>query len=183
MRNGRLLKARLSEYGALWLGAFLLVLAGTGIASLGLGLDLVDLADLVLPISFLALGGAVVVGLTLTIIANASLAAKVLVAALAVLLILPLLWSPVLAVLIVAAIGGVTIEYSNAYAHFRIIVSQLIYPVVSMLVEGPLVAAVWNAFQIVASIVGFVASALQVWRVVKPMLTRAATEAFSDEDD
>jgi hypothetical protein len=66
----------------------------------------------------------------------------------------------------------------HAYAQFRIIVSQLIYPVVSLLVEGPLVAAVWNAFQIVASIVGFVASALQVWRVLKPFLTRAGSAAF-----
>ena len=182
MRDLGLLKARLSEYGALWLGAFLVVLLGTAIASLALGLDLIDVADSVLPISFILLGGAVVVGLTLTVISGASLGAKVLITALALLLILPLLWSPVLAVLIIATITQVTIEYSNAYAQFRIIVSQLIYPVVSMLVEGPLVAAVWNAFQIVASIVGFVASALQVWRVVKPFLTRTASGGFDDED-
>jgi hypothetical protein len=182
MGDRRILKARLSEYGALWLGAFLLVLAGTAIATLAVGVDLIEVADIVLPISFIALGGAVVVGLTLAVISEASLGAKVLITALALLLVLPLLWSPVLAVLIVATIAQVTIEYSNAYAQFRIIVSQLIYPVVSMLVEGPLVAAVWNAFQIVASIVGFVASALQVWRVIKRFLTRAASEAFEDED-
>jgi hypothetical protein len=181
MGDRKLLKARLSEYGALWLAAFLLVLIGAAIASLAVGLDLIAVADIVLPISFIALGGAVVVGLTLTVISEAGLAAKVLITALALLLILPLLWAPVLAVLIVAAIGGVTIEYSEAYAQFRIIVSQLIYPVVSLLVEGPLVAAVWNAFQVVASVVGFVASALQVWRVIKPFLSGAAAEAFSDD--
>ena len=181
MGDWKILKARLSEYGALWLASFLLVLIGAGIASLAVGLDLIDVADIVLPISFAVLGGAVVVGLTLTVISRASLGAKVLITALALLLLLPLLWSPVLAVLIVATIAQVAIEYSQAYAQFRIIVSQLIYPVVSLLVEGPLVAAVWNAFQIVASIVGFVASALQVWRVLKPFLTRATSEAYSDD--
>lgn len=181
MGDWKILKARLSEYGALWLASFLLVLIGAGIASLAAGLDLIDVADIVLPISFAVLGGAVVVGLTLTVISRASLGAKVLITALALLLLLPLLWSPVLAVLIVATIAQAAIEYSQAYAQFRIIVSQLIYPVVSLLVEGPLVAAVWNAFQIVASIVGFVASALQVWRVLKPFLTRATSEAYSDD--
>jgi hypothetical protein len=182
MGDWKILKARLSEYGALWLASFLLVLTGAGIASLAVGLDLIDVADIVLPISFAVLGGAVVVGLTLTVISRASLGAKVLITALALLLLLPLLWSPVLAVLIVATIAQVTIEYSQAYAQFRIIVSQLIYTLVSLLVEGPLVAAVWNAFQIVASIVGFVASALQVWRVLKPFLTRATSEGLGDED-
>ena len=182
MRDLGLLKARLSEYGALWLASFLFVLAWTAIASLALGQDLIDVADKVLPISFIVLGLAVIVGLAVSVAARASLGAKVLVTVLALLLILPLLWSPVLAVLIVATIARVAIEYSQANAQFRIIVSQLIYPVVALLVEGPLVAVVWNAFQVVASIVGFIASALQVWRVIKPMMTRAASEALSDDD-
>lgn len=177
MRTGYVLKTRLSEYGALWLASFVLVLAGVGFLTFALGRDLIDVADTVLPISFALLGLAVVVGVGVTVASPASLIAKCLVTLLALLLILPLLWSPVLAVLIIATIGQVAIEYSEAYAQFRIVVSQLIYPVVAMLVEGPLAAAVWNAFQIVASIVGFVASALQVWRVVKPWLARSAVEA------
>lgn len=177
MRTGYVLKTRLSEYGALWLASFVLVLAGVGFVTFALGRDLIDVADTVLPISFTLLGLAVMVGVGVTVASRASLIAKCLVTLLALLLILPLLWSPVLAVLIIATIGQVAIEYSEAYAQFRIVVSQLIYPLVAMLVEGPLVAAVWNAFQIVASIVGFVASALQVWRVVKPWLARSAVEA------
>lgn len=177
MRTGYVLKTRLGEYGALWLASFVLVLAGVGFVTFALGRDLIDVADTVLPISFTLLGLAVAVGVGVTVASPASLIAKCLVTLLALLLILPLLWSPVLAVLIIATIGQVAIEYSEAYAQFRIVVSQLIYPVVAMLVEGPLVAAVWSAFQIVASIVGFVASALQVWRVVKPWLARSAVEA------
>jgi hypothetical protein len=86
------------------------------------------------------------------------------------LLILPLLWAPVLAVVVTAAIAGVSVEYSRAYAEFRIAVSNLIYPLVAMLGEDPLISFVWQAFQVVASIVGAVASVLQVWRVVKPWL-------------
>lgn len=177
MRTGYILKTRLSEYGALWLACFVLVLAGAGFVTFALGRDLITVADMVLPISFMILGLAVVVGVGVTVVSPASLIAKCLVTLLALLLILPLLWSPVVAVLIIAAISQVPIEYSEAYAQFRISVSHLIYPVVAMLVEGPLVAAVWNAFQIVASIVGFVASALQVWRVVKPWLARSAEAA------
>ena len=177
MGDAALLKTGLGRYGALWLGSFLLVLIGTAIAVLALGMDLIDLADLVLPIALIGLSAAVVLGLALAVVSPASLGAKCLLTFLALLLILPLLWSPVLAVLIIATIGQVAIEYSEAYAQFRIAVSQLIYPVVAMLVEGPLVAVVWGAFQIVASIVGFVASALQVWRVVKPWLARSAAEA------
>lgn len=173
MRTGHILKTRLSEYGALWLACFVLVLAGVGFVTFALGRDLITVADMVLPISFMILGLAVAVGVGITVASPASLIAKCLVTLLALLLILPLLWSPVVAVLIIAAIGQVPIEYSEAYAQFRIAVSHLIYPVVAMLVEGPLVAAVWNAFQIIASIVGFVASALQVWRVVKPWLARS----------
>lgn len=177
MRTGYVLKTRLSEYGALWLGSFVLVLAGVGFVTFALGRDLIEVADKILPISFILLGLAVVIGVGVTVASRASLIAKCLVTLLALLLVLPLLWSPVLAVLIIAAIGRVAIEYSDAYAQFRIIVSQLIYPVVALVVEGPLVAMVWNAFQIVASIVGFVASALQVWRVVKPLLARSAETA------
>ncbi|ALL12122.1 hypothetical protein [Caulobacter henricii] len=177
MSTGEILKTRLSEYSALWLASFVLVLAGAGFVSLALGRDLVEVADKVLPVSFALLGVAVVIGVGVTVVSRASLIAKCLVTLLALLLVLPLLWSPVLAVLILATIGRVTIEYSEAYAQFRIIVSQLIYPVVSMVVEGPLVAAVWNAFQIIASIVGFVASALQVWRVVKSWMAGQGTEA------
>lgn len=177
MRTGDVLKSRLSAYGAVWLASFVLVLGGTAIATLGLGYDLIDVADLVLPVSFTILGLAVLVGVGITVISRASLIAKCLVTLLALLLILPLLWSPVLAVLIVATIAQAAIEYSSAYANFRIIVSQLIYPLVALLVEGPLVAMVWNLFQVVASVVGFVASALQVWRVIKPWLARSAAEA------
>ncbi len=129
------------------------------------GLDLIDVADLILPTAFVLLGGAMAYGVGATALSRAGLATKSLVTALGlVLLILPLLWTPVLAVLVTAAIGGAVIEYSTAYAGFRIVVSQIIYPLVSLFTESPLATAVWAIFQVAASVIGFLASMVQVWK-------------------
>lgn len=166
----RHLRRRLSQYGALWLGAFVVTLAVMSLAVFAARLPLAPTADLALPAAFALLGLAVVAGVGITMSKDVGLSTKSLVTALALLLILPLLWAPVLAVVVTAAIAGVSVEYSSAYAEFRIAVSNLIYPLVAMLGEDPLISFAWQAFQVVASIVGAVASVLQVWRVVKPWL-------------
>ena len=167
MRDRAIIKDRISQYSALWLGAFLLVLIIAAGASLVARFDLIAVADAVLPAAFLLLGLAMLGGVGITAVSRAGLPTKVLITALAILLILPLLWAPVLAVLAVAAIGGVVIEYSAAYAQFRIAVSQLIYPLVSLFSEGALISSVWAVFQAAASVVGFLASALQVWKTIR----------------
>lgn len=166
----RHLRRRLSQYGALWLGSLVVTLLVMSAMVFGVKMPLADTADLVLPIAFALLGLAVIAGVAITVAAPVSLSTKSLITALALLLVLPLLWAPVLAVVVTAAIAGASVEYSTAYAQFRITVSHLIYPLVAMLGEDPLVSFVWNAFQVVASVVGAVASVLQVWHVVKPLL-------------
>jgi hypothetical protein len=170
MRDRAVIRHRLSQYSALWLGGFLLVLIVVAGASLVAGFDLIDVADLILPAAFVLLGGAMAYGVGATAVSRAGLATKSLVTALGLLLILPLLWAPVLAVLVTAAIGGVVIEYSTAYAGFRIVVSQIIYPLISLFTESPLATAVWAIFQIAASIIGFAASMVQVWKAVRGFL-------------
>lgn len=170
MRDRAVIRHRLSQYSALWLGGFLLVLIIAAGASLVAGLDLVDVADWVLPTAFVLLGAAMAWGIGATALSRAGLATKSLVTALGLLLTLPLLWAPVLAVLVVAAIGGAVIEYSTAYAGFRIAVSQIIYPLVSLFTESPLATAVWAMFQVVASVIGFAASTVQVWKAVRGFL-------------
>lgn len=166
----RHLRRRLSQYGALWLGAFVVTLLVMAVMVFAVGMPVAQTADLALPVAFGLLGLAVIAGVGITVVKDVGLTTKSLITALALLLILPLLWAPVLAVVVTAAIAGASVEYSEAYAQFRITVSHLIYPLVAMLGEDPLVSFVWNAFQVVASIVGAVASALQVWRVLKPFL-------------
>ena len=170
MRDRAVIRHRLSQYSALWLGAFLVVLVIAAGASLVARLDLIDVADLVLPAAFALLGGVMAYGIGVTLVSRAGLATKSLVTALALLLVLPLLWAPVLAVLVTAAIGGVAIEYSTAYAGFRITVSHLIYPLIALFTESPLATAVWAIFQVVASVIGFVASMVQVWKAVRGFL-------------
>ncbi|MEJ2815716.1 hypothetical protein [Caulobacter sp. CCG-8] len=170
MRDRAVIRHRLGQYSALWLGGFLLALIIAAGASLVAGLDLVDVADWILPTAFVLLGAAMAYGVGATALSRAGLATKSLVTALGLLLVLPLLWAPVLAVLVVAAIGGAVIEYSTAYAGFRIAVSQIIYPLVSLFTESPLATAVWAMFQVVASVIGFAASLVQVWRAVRGFL-------------
>ena len=166
----RHLRQRLSQYGALWLGSFVVTLLVMAAMVFGVRMPLADTADLVLPIALALLGLAVIVGVGITVAKPVSLSTKSLITALALLLVLPLLWAPVLAVVVTAAIAGASVEYSTAYAQFRITVSHLIYPLVAMLGEDPLIGFVWQAFQVVASVVGAVASVLQVWHVIKPFV-------------
>ncbi|WP_297513092.1 hypothetical protein [uncultured Caulobacter sp.] len=166
----RHLRRRLGQYGALWLGAFVVTLLVMAAMVFGVRLPLARTADLVLPVAFGLLGLTVIAGVGVTVVKDVGLSTKTLITALALLLILPLLWAPVLAVVVTAAIAGASVEYSTAYAQFRITVSHLIYPLAAMLGEDPLVTLIWQAFQVVASIVGAVASVLQVWNVVRPLL-------------
>jgi hypothetical protein len=170
MPAGKIVQQRLSQYSALWLGSFLVMLGLAAGASLVGKIAIVDVADALLPGAFVLLGAATVVAIVATAVSSAGLGAKSLVTALALLLVLPLLWAPVLAILTVAAVDGAVIEYSAAYAGFRIAVSQLLYPLVEQFAAGSMLATAWAGFQILASIIGFLASALQVWRVVKGML-------------
>ena len=170
MVTRRHLRRRLSQYGALWLGSFVVTLMVMAAMVFGARSPLAATADLVLPVAFALLSLAVLAGVGTTVVKDIGLTTKSLIVALALLLVLPLLWAPVLAVVVTAAIAGASVEYSTAYADFRIVVSRLIYPLAAMLGEDPLVSFVWQAFQVVASIVGAVASVLQVWRVVKPLL-------------
>ncbi len=78
-------------------------------------------------------------------------------------LLLPLLWSPVLGAVFAAWLTGATIEYSLVYAQFRIHVGQLLFPLVTTLTRSDLVDLGWNAFQAVATVIGFVAAFTQLW--------------------
>lgn len=165
MPNLDLLKTRLGQYGAAWLGAFVAVLAAALVAVLGFGVPLVDAADRLLIAAFGVLALALVGLVGFTLVSREGVATKAVVVVLALLLALPLLWSPVLGVVTAAWLTGAVIEYSEVYAAFRIGVSQALYPVGQAL--GLAVEPVWAAFKVVASIVGFTASSLQVWNFLQ----------------
>lgn len=159
------LKDRIGQYAALWLAGFLL----SGAAILG-GLfftDLIAAMDRVLPVLLALMGLGLGAGVIASLVSRRSLGTKLAVTLLAVLLLLPLLWAPVSAAVLIAFFAERAIEYSTAYAGFQIGVSRLLFPLSQWLVGGGLFVTVWQAFQVVASVVGFIAALVRLWPVIR----------------
>lgn len=178
MVNSALIRTRLGQYGAAWLTSFVLaliaILAGAGLAHM----RLVEVADLVLPAAFAGLTLAVLAVLVLTLTAGReTVATRLIVVVLALLLFLPLLWGPVLGAIAAAWIGQVSIEYSEVYAQFRIQISQALFSLAGLMFANPLIDTVWMAFQAVATVVGFLSSFFQVWPRILRLLGAREVEA------
>jgi hypothetical protein len=177
--NGGLIKQRLSQYAAAWVLTFLVVLVGALGAHYGFGADVIAVSDAVLPAAFAVLGLLVVGFLIVTLFDRQTIATHVVVVIAAVLLVLPLLWSPVLAVICTAWIADVSIEYSVAYAQFRITISELIYPL-SEFLFGPAISTAWAVFQGLATVVGFLSALGQVWAMVQRFTAGPAVPVSHD---
>jgi len=165
----KILQRRLGQYGAIWFAVFAAVLAFGLVWSLLLHRDIVAAADGLLISAFILLGLVTIGFLVATLVERASLATKIVLLLLGVFLILPLLWSPVLAVVVVAKFSNGVIEYSNSYAQFRIMVSKIVFPVFQSISNGSLEEAAWSGFQTVATVIGFAASLI----TLVPLLRRA----------
>jgi len=178
MFNSALVRVRLGQYGAAWLISFVLALLGILAGSALAHMRLVEVADLVLPVAFAGLTLAVLAVLVMTLTAGReTVATRLVVFVLALLLFLPLLWGPVLGAIAAAWIGHVSIEYSGVYAQFRIQISQILFKLAGMMFANPLIDTVWTAFQAVATVVGFLSSFFQVWPRVLRLLGAREVEA------
>jgi len=175
MPNSALLRTRLGQYGLVWLVAFLTVLAAAGVAVFPLHMDLIGALDLVLPVAFAGVGLAMAVFLVVTVVTRQSLTTKTVLIGLGLILVLPLLWAPVLAAMVAANLAHATLEYSSAYAGFRILVGRLIFPATQAVFHGAVLETVWIAFERFAIVVGFIAAVNQLW----PLLTRGRDRAPS----
>jgi hypothetical protein len=167
MLKRSLMMIRLGQFGLAWIGTFLVVLLAALAARFALGLNLIAVADLLLSLSLILLGVAILAALAATWIARTGLPIKIAVTLLIFVLALPLLWSPVLAVVVAAKLADTPIEYSTVYAGFRIAVSRLLYPIFQIIFSGAAIGAVWKAFEAVATVVGFAASSLELWRFLR----------------
>lgn len=161
-------KRRLGQYAAVWVGAFLL----SGAAILGglWFLDLMAATDLVLPA---LIGGVTLVlgaGLITSLLSGETLGTKLVILLLALLLMLPLLWAPVSAAVVIAFFADRSIEYSQAYAAFQIGVGQVLFPISEAVGDGDLFGWAWIAFQWVSTIVGFLSALAKVWPMVRRLL-------------
>jgi hypothetical protein len=168
MPNGALLRTRLGQYGLAWLVAFVAVLGLSLGAHLLIHIDLVRALDMVLPVAFAGVGAAMAAFLAATLAARQSAVTKTVLVALGLILTLPLLWAPVLGAIVAAKLGHATLEYSSAYATFRILVGKLIFPATQAVFHGAVLDTIWTAFERFAIFIGFIAAVNQLW----PLLTR-----------
>jgi len=177
MLDFALIRRRLGQYGAVWLIAFGLVLTGLLAGPWLTATPLVRLADLALPLAFAGLGLTLLAFLLVTLLSPGSLATRLALVLLAVVLVLPLLWAPVSGAVVAAWIGDVSIEYSTAYARFRVLVSQLLFGLTRLVFGGALIETVWAVFQGLATVVGFFSALAQIWPIARRLLGREASAA------
>lgn len=179
--NLALIKRRLGWYGLAWIGAFLLVLLAALVAFYGPQIDIIDSADMLIPLGLGALTLGVVGVVIRDLFSKQPLGTRLIVLLLAALLYLPLLWSPVAAAVASAWIADRPIEYSNAYAQFRITVSQLLYPLVDAVSSGAAFELVWQVFQVIGSVVGFLSSLFQVIGFFRRLFAAKSAREFVDD--
>jgi hypothetical protein len=181
MFSGAHLKRRLGQYGAAWVIGFLV--AGAGILIGSLFTDMMASADLVLPFVLGGVGLALGVGVVVSLLSSQTVGTKIVVVLLALLLVLPLLWAPVSAAVVIAFFADRSIEYSQVYAGFQIGISRILYPVTAWLVGDTVFIGLWAAFQMVASVVGFFSALASLWPIIRRILGPEPQDgAKSDED-
>ncbi len=174
MPNLGLIKTRLSQYGVAWVLSFVLVLLGAAVATLLVRARLAIAADILLATALVALGALMAAFFVLTVIAKETPVTKTVLIALGLILLLPLLWAPILAMLAFARILNAPLEYSSVYAGFRVVVGQFLYGATRLLFGNPYVDAAWSFFQGAATVVGFLASLAQLWKAFRPRRPAAA---------
>ena len=162
------LKRRLGQYAAVWVAGFLL--SGAGIL-IGLCFaDLMTAVDLVLPAGLALVALALGAGVVASLASRETVGTKLLVVALALLLILPLLWAPVSAAVAIAFFADRSIEYSEVYAAFQIGVSRVLFPISEWVGDGDLFGWVWSAFQWISTLIGFLSALARIWPMLKRLL-------------
>lgn len=162
------IKRRLGQYGAAWVAAFLVT--GAAILIGWLFDDLILVADIVLPVMLAATVLALGVGLIASLVSRETIGTKLAVAPLALLLVLPLMWAPMAAAVVIAFFADRSIEYSQVYAAFQIGVSELLFPLEELVRSGAVFGSVWALFQGVASIVGFISALSNIWPILRRLL-------------
>jgi hypothetical protein len=164
MLNLDLLGRRLRQYSAAWLAAFLLVLVGDLAAGMLMHMAVTDAANLFLTAALAGLAVAFALFIAVTVAAPESAVTKFALLVLGIALLLPLLWAPVLGAIASAFFGHVSIEYSSAYANFRVVVGRVIYTLMALFTRNPYIDAGIAMFQNIAVVVGFAAAVVQLWQ-------------------
>lgn len=170
---------RLSQYGGVWLIAFVLPLAVGLVGLFGFERRAVEMADLVLPPAFVVLAAVLLAFAVVTVVAKESLLTKAVLLVLGMLLALPLLWSPVLAAVATAWAAGQAIEYSDVYREFRIVVGTLLYELTETVFGSPMLDAAWRFMEIFAGVVGFFAAVVRSWMFIQAISEKPGDAGYA----
>jgi len=176
MLNLTAIRIRLGQYGVAWLTVFALSFLASLAGARMLQLPFVRAADPVLAVSFMILGVLLAVFFVVSLAERQTPLTHTALVLLGLVLLLPLLWSPVLGVVAGAWVERASIEYSHVYAEFRILVGRLLYDVTNLVFGNPLVDAAWAFMQGFATFVGFLAAVGQAWHMLR-QLSRPADQA------
>ena len=169
MLNLTLLRVRLGQYGVAWLSAFILTLLASLTVTQLLHLPFAQAADPVLGTGLIVIGLLLAAFFFTTLTGPQTGVTKTFLVIPGLILLLPLLWSPVLGVVAGAWIDKATIEYSSVYAGFRILVGRFFYEVTELAFGNPLVDAAWSFMQGFATAVGFLAALGQAWHMLRQL--------------
>jgi hypothetical protein len=76
-----------------------------------------------------------------------------------------------------AYITHASIEYSQAYAGFRILIGDLLFPVTQALFAGALWETVWKGFQVVSTLIGGLVGIYQFLGILRSMFAPRRRQA------
>ncbi len=169
MLNLNAFRIRLGQYGVAWLSAFVLAFVAVLGSTHFLHLRFAGAADPVLGVGFMILSALLAAFFVVTVAGRQTLLTKIFLVILGLVLVLPLLWAPVLGVGAAAWVDRASIEYSQVYASFRILVSRFFYDATELVFGNPLVDAAWAFMEGFATFVGFLAAVGQAWHMLKQL--------------
>jgi hypothetical protein len=166
MPNTAFLRQHLSAYGTVWLIAFLLVLAGTFISHRIFSIEFPAVADVLQAIAFFCLIVLSVIYFIGEIFSDQPVVTKLVLCAAALLLFLPLMYAPVLALQLYAFFGKFSMADSSIYVGFQTVVTQTSGAIADRFGIKHL-GKVLGVLQVLATVVGGLAAAAQLNQMLR----------------
>lgn len=173
MFNSEVVRQHLAGYGTVWFVAFLLVLAGTLVSNLIFQVSYLNTADVLLAIAFfclIALSAAYLLG---AIFSDEQAGTKIVLALSALVLFMPLMYAPVLALRLYGFFARQLLEQSAIYAGFQAVVTRTMTAVAERIIGGEYVAIAIKVLQVGGAIIGTVAAIAELSRYANRNKTRA----------
>jgi len=166
MPKTEVLRANLGVYGTVWLLAFLSVMAASLIANLIFRVGFIHVADVTLAIAFFVLMVLSAVYLIAEIFSEQPLGTKLVLCLAAIVLFLPLMYAPVLALQIYDFFGKSGLENSGIYNGFQEQVTDTSAALAEQLGLQKF-SKVLGVLQVAATVVGALAAAAQLNQMLR----------------